>query len=94
MVLGEFSTSEKEAIFSDLKLRKYLINSIKKQLAEDIDVLPELNSDDIIINLALEYLLEQLEKPDKEEDNGTFISGIEQVYLMANHKFIKANGLK
>lgn len=94
MVLGEFSQAEKEVIFSDVNLRKNLIDRIKKEVAEDLDVLPELNSEDIIINLALEYLLERLENPDKEEDSGTFILGIEQVYLMANYEFIKANILK
>ena len=94
MVLGEFSEAEKEAVFSDVKLRKNLINRIKKEVAEELNVLPELNSEDVIINLALEYFLECLENPDKEEDVGTFILGIEQVYLMANYDFIKNVVLK
>lgn len=94
MVLGEFSEAEKEAVFSDVKLRKNLINRIKKEVAEEINVLPELNSEDVIINLALEYFLECLENPDKEEDKGTFILGLEQVYLMANYDFIKDVVLK
>lgn len=93
MVLGEFTTAEKEVVFSDLKLRKYLINSIKAKV-ENIEDLPEVKSEEAIINLALEYFLEQLEKTDSEEDNETFISGVEQVYLMANYDFIKANVLK
>ena len=93
MVLGEFSTAEKEVVFSDLKLRKNLIKYIKEKVP-DLEELPELKSEDVIINLALEYFLEQLEKTDKTEDNETFISGVEQVYLMANYEFIKANVLK
>ena len=93
MVLGEFSEAEKEAVFSDVKLRKNLIQYIKEKVP-DLEELPELKSEDVIINLALEYLLEQLENPDKEEDSGTFILGIEQVYLMANYEFIKAYILK
>ena len=88
MVLGEFSEEEKEIVFSDLKLRKYLIKSIKAKV-EKFEDLPELKSEEVLINLALEYFLEQLEKSDNEEDNETFISGVEQVYLMANYDFMK-----
>ena len=83
MVLGEFTEEEQEIIFSDKNLKSFLINEIIKKGVEE--------AEDVIINLALEYLLEQLENPDKEEDNETFISGIKQVYLMANYDFIKNN---
>lgn len=92
MVLGEFSEDEKKVIFSDLKLRKNLIQYIKEKV--DVEVLTELKAEDVIINLALEYLLEALENPDKKEDNDSLILGVEQVYLMANFEFIKANIIK
>lgn len=83
MVLGEFTAEEKEIIFSDMDLRRFLINGIKEKGVKE--------AEDVIINLALEYLLEQLENPDKEEDNETFISGIKEVYLMANYDYISNN---
>lgn len=91
MVLREFTEEEKEIIFSDLKLKSYLINSIRRKLEDFEEELPELCSEDSIINLALEYFLEALENPDKEEDNETFIYGVEQLFLMVNFDFIKAN---
>ena len=90
MVLGEFTEEEKEIVFSDLKLRQYLINEIIDKV-EDLNELPELKSEEVVINLALEYLLEKLEDPEKEEDNDSLFLGIEQVYLMANYEFIKDN---
>ena len=59
MVLGEFSEEEKEIVFSDLKLRRYLIKSIKAKV-EKFEDLPELKSEEVLINLALEYFLEQV----------------------------------
>ena len=91
MVLGEFTEAEKEVVFSDLILRKNLIRHIKEKVPEELS---EFKNNDVIINLALEYFLEYLEKPDKEEDNETFILGVEQVYLMANYDFIKTYVLK
>ena len=92
-MFGKLAPSSKEIVFSDLKLIRYLIKSIKAKV-EKFEDLPELKSEEVLINLALEYFLEQLEKSDNEEDNETFISGVEQVYLMANYDFIKDNVLK
>ena len=90
MVLYEFSENEKEIIFSDKSLTDVLIYHISKYLRkEGIEV-----KEDIIINLALEHLLETLEDEEKEYDNGTVISGIETGLLMANIDYINNNILK
>jgi hypothetical protein len=82
MVLGEFSPEEKEKVFSDLKLRKYLINEIKKK---DVN-----EAEDVIINLALEYLLETLEESTKTELGQDRITALKESYLAVNFNFIKA----
>ena len=90
MVLGEFSDEEKEIVFSDKGLRDILIYHIYKYFKkEGIEA-----KEDIIINLALEHLLETLEDEEKEYDNGTVISGIETGLLMANIDYINNNILK
>lgn len=90
MVLGEFSDEEKEIVFSDEGLRDILIYHIYKYFKkEGIEA-----KEDIIINLALEHLLNTLEDKEKEIDNGTVIYGIETSYLMANINYINNNILK
>ena len=90
MVLGEFSKEEKEKIFSDLKLRKYLINEIKNK---DVN-----EAEDVIINLALEYLLESLEESATTELGQDRITAIKESYLAkinaVNFNFIKEYVLK
>ena len=85
MVLGEFTAEEKEIIFSDKNLREILINEIKKHIKDD-----ELEfTEDMIINLALEYLLDTLDEKGKDLGNGTIINGIQEDYLILNMDYIK-----
>ena len=86
MVLGEFTAAEKELIFSDLRLRKYLIKNIKSKGVNE--------SEDIIVNLALEYLLESLEKSTTTDLGQDKITAIKESYLGVNYNFIQANILK
>ena len=86
MVLGEFTAAEKELIFSDLRLRKYLIKNIKGKGVNE--------SEDIIVNLALEYLLESLEKSTTTDLGQDKITAIKESYLGVNYNFIQANILK
>lgn len=85
MVLGEFSDEEKEKVFSDKKVRGYLIDGIKRKTS--------LENDEVIINLALEFLLETLEESTKTELGQDRITAIKEMYLMVNFEFMKANGI-
>ena len=82
MVLGEFTKEEKEIVFSDLKLRQYLINEIIDKV-EDLNELPEFKSEEVVINLALEYLLESLENPEKEELFAIAAQSADNAHIMA-----------
>ena len=86
MVLGEFTEAEKEAIFSNMDLRKFLIYHIKEKGVEE--------AEDVIINLALEFLLETLEESKLTELGQERITAIKESYLAVNFDFIKNNILK
>ena len=86
MVLGEFSTEEKELVFSNLELRKHLIKHIEAKGVTE--------AEDVIINLALEYLLEALEESTTTELGQDRITAIKESYLAVNFDFIKAKVLK
>lgn len=81
MVLGEFSPEEKEKVFSDLRLRKNLIKHINEKGVNE--------AEDVIINLALEFLLETLEESTTTELGQDRITAIKETYLAMNFKFIK-----
>lgn len=83
MVLGEFSEAEKGIIFSDLELRKMLIKHIQKKGVNE--------AEDVIINLALEFLLETLEESKLTELGQDRITAIKETYLAVNYEFIKNN---
>ena len=90
MVLGEFTEEEKKIIYADKNIRQIIINEIKKHIDDD-----ELEfTDDMIINLALEYLLDALDDKDKEISNGTLFNEVQEFYLMFNLEYIKNEILK
>ena len=90
MVLGEFTEEEKKIIYADKNIRQIIINEIKKHIDDD-----ELEfTDDMIINLALEYLLDALDDKDKEISNGTLFNEVQEFYLMLNLEYIKNEILK
>lgn len=90
MVLGEFTEEEKKIIYADKNIRQIIINEIKKHIDDD-----ELEfTDDMIINLALEYLLDALNDKDKEISNGTLFNEVQEFYLMLNLEYIKNEILK
>ena len=90
MVLGEFTPEEKQIIYADKNIRQILLNEIKKHIKDD-----ELEfTDDMIINLSLEFLLDTLDDKDKDISNGTFVNGIQEYYLMSNLEHIKNEILK
>jgi len=90
MVLGEFTEEEKKIIYADKNIRQIIINEIKKHIDDD-----ELEfTDDMIINLALEYLLDTLDDKDKSISNGTLFNEVQEFYLMANMENIKNEILK
>lgn len=90
MVLGEFTEEEKKIIYADKNIRQIIINEIKKHINDD-----ELEfTDDMIINLALEYLLDTLDDKDKSISNGTLFNEVQEFYLMANMENIKNEILK
>lgn len=86
MVLGEFTEEEKEIIFSDLELRKFLIHHIKEKGVEE--------AEDVIINLALEYLIESLEESKTTELGQDRITALKESCLAMNFTFIKTKILK
>lgn len=59
MVLGEFEEKTIDKMLSDFDLRDYYINQIKEKGLNE--------SEGIIINLALEYILSALEENDVNE---------------------------
>ena len=85
MVLGEFSEDTKEKLFSNKKVRSYLVEGIKRKTS--------LENDEVIINLALEFLLETLEESTKTELGQDRITAIKEMYLMANFDYMKANDI-
>ena len=85
MFKREFSDEEKEKVFSDKKVRGYLIDGIKRKTS--------LENDEVIINLALEFLLETLEESTKTELGQDRITAIKEMYLMANFDYMKANDI-
>lgn len=90
MVLGEFTPEEKQIIYADKNIRQILLNEIKKHIDDD-----ELEfTDDMLINLALEYLLDALDEKDKPISNGTLFNEIQEFYLIANLEHIKNEILK
>lgn len=90
MVLGEFTPEEKQIIYADKNIRQILLNEIKKHIKDD-----ELEfTDDMIINLSLEFLLDTLDDKDKDISNGTIVNGIQEYYLMSNLENIKNEILK
>ena len=82
MVLGEFSEAELEMFFTDMGIRDLLISFIKEYDSE--------LSSDAIINLALEYLLENLESGESE----SIINDTKQVYVMSKYPYIEKYILK
>lgn len=85
MVLGEFSEDKKEELFSNKKVRGYLIDGIKRKTS--------LENEEVIINLALEFLLESLEQSNKTELGQDKITAIKEMYLMVNFDYMKANNI-
>lgn len=86
MVLGEFTEAENETIFSNMDLRKFLIKHIQEKGVKE--------AEDVIINLALEFLLESLEESKLTELGQDRITALKESCLAMNFKFIKANVLK
>ena len=78
MVLAEFSKKEQEIIFTEMRIRDILMIHIQKYDSE--------LSKDAVINLAMEYFLESLEKTDYPQD---FINETKETYIMSKYPFIE-----
>ena len=80
--MREFSDKELEMFFTDRSVRDLLINFIKEYDSE--------LSDDAVINLALEYFLENLEIGDSE----IIMDDTKQTYIMSKYLYIEKYILK